>query len=88
MYKTVWKYQVPVQDYFELELPVGAIPLTVQVQGDTPRMWVLVNPDETKKCKYQFRVLGTGHKSDDTLNYLGTFQVNNGQYVFHVFEIL
>ena len=96
---TIWKY--PIRDVdiasaiFELDMPKGAKVLTVQMQGNSPVMWALVNP-ETKKVKRMFLVKGTGHPIEDRATclaisqpdtYIGTFQLAGGALIFHVFNI-
>lgn len=73
---TIWKYEVPAEDYFELTLPFDAKPLTVQTQHGKPQMWVLLNKDENIYVNRKFRVSGTGHQiseSMEVLQYIGTF---------------
>jgi len=87
----IWKYEVPADDYFTLSLPVGAKPLAVQVQVDRPQMWVLFDETETIYVDREFRVAGTGHpieESKESLHYIDTFQLYEGNLVFHVFEVI
>jgi len=84
---TIWKYPLAIGTT-ELEMPLGARVLCVQMQRDTPQIWVMVDPN-AKKVKRMFTIRGTGHdisdlKPDQT--YIGTFQVKE-MLVFHVFEI-
>jgi len=86
---TVYKYAVPVEDYFSLELSQGAKILTVQVQHDSPQIWALVNPESPTETRH-FRLAGTGHsiqENGEVLNYLGTFQLARGGFIGHLFEI-
>lgn len=88
---TIWKYEVTAEDYFTLSLPIGAKPLSVQVQGEAPQMWMLLDKDETIYTDRRFRVAGTGHpisESADALQHIDTFQLYHGGLIFHVFEIL
>ncbi len=82
--KTIWKYKISPE--MKLEIPKGAIVLSIQTQGDQPCMWVLVdsfNENELRK----FKVYGTGHQlPENPGKYIGTFQVENGSLVFHLFE--
>jgi hypothetical protein len=86
--KTIYKYPVPIDDDFELDLPVGARLLCVDTQRGVPNLWALVDMDpglgsETRR----FRLAGTGHPLDDRpLDYVGTFQLHRGSLVFHLFE--
>jgi hypothetical protein len=88
MTKTIYKYTIPIQDEFELELPKGAQILSVNTQYDIPQIWCLLAlPVELEKRK--FRLAGTGHAIEGSLNlvHIGTFQLSNGALVFHLFEI-
>lgn len=48
---TIWKYPLYVQDVQTVEMPDEADILTVQVQGDVPCLWAMVNPDGTFQLK-------------------------------------
>lgn len=83
----IFKYEIPIEDYFELELPKGAHILDVQIQYGSPKIWALVDSDaETeKRC---FTAIGTGNPITRTnLIYWGTFQSVKGNFVWHLFEI-
>lgn len=83
----VYKYGVVLNNYFELELPKDAKILTVQMQHEKPYIWALVNPAEESEKRF-FRVAKTGHPIDESnLQYIGSFQMNGGMLVFHLFEI-
>jgi hypothetical protein len=87
---SIYKYPVPIDDYFTLELPFGARPLSVQVQNGGPQLWVLIDPGERRTEERRFRLAGTGHpieESSDFLEYISTFQLSGGALVFHVFEV-
>jgi len=87
---TIYKWTIPIEDHFTLELPKNAKILTVQTQRGTPQLWAMVD-SETEKEKRYFRLAGTGHPLGDDylgiINYIGTFQMGNGALVFHLFEI-
>lgn len=87
--KTVWKFPFPTEDTFAITAPAGAEFLTVQVQLGNPTLWALVDPDAPKRT-YTFRHAGTGHPIADgeTGAYLGTYQLQGGRLVFHVFEVV
>lgn len=90
MTDAIWKYELPIEDSFTLEMPVGAQVLSVQTQRDVACMWARVVLDSPKE-KRQFRVIGTGNPIDYTtgpMSHLGTFQLANGNFVGHVFEVL
>lgn len=84
---TIWKYDIPIEDYFELDMPSGARPLHVAMQGSQPCLWALVAPEEAGNRKHRFRLAGTGHsiERDQATAYVGTFQM--GPFVWHVFHL-
>lgn len=84
----VYKYPIPVATTFTLLIHKGARLLHVERQHDQACMWALVDPD-AKPVERYFRVYGTGHPIDDAsgLTYIGTFQINGGEFVFHLFEV-
>lgn len=85
---TVHKFPIP-PGVFKLMLPRGARILDAQMQGDQPQMWVLLDPDGPK-VERTFYAVGTGHTIEgagyDNLRYCGTFQMQGGSLVFHLFE--
>jgi len=96
--KTVWKYELKVINEQTFNLPVGAQLLTVQVQYDTPCLWVLLDPDASRE-PVKIYTAGTGAGTgfliehywieQNNLLYVGTYQMRDGRLVFHVFvEVL
>jgi len=82
--KTIWKFELPIEG--TIEMPIGAEILGVQVQRDEPRLWAMVDPSAPKE-KRQFKIYGTGHTMPDNPGkYVGTFQIAEGTFIFHVFE--
>lgn len=85
----IFKYKLEVGDKMHIDMPSGAEVLAVQVQYDTVCIWALVDPDRPTQTR-TFRVFGTGHEmpQSEALNYIGTFQLLDGQFVGHVFEVV
>jgi len=84
--KTIYKYQL-FAGHDVMEMPKGAQVLTVQAQNDKPHIWALVDPYESSVEARRFGVYGTGHDMPDDLGpYIGTFQLEGGSLVFHVFD--
>lgn len=95
--KRIFKYPLPMEvdngvarwkDRFEIELPRGAEILTVQEQNNAPMLWALVDPEAIKE-KRKMLLLNTGAEMPPDVNYhrfLGTYQLNGGRLVFHLFE--
>lgn len=99
MSRTVWKYTLSRENevddtdilgrVFEFDIPDGEI-LDVQMQGEDPRIWAIVDPSTEKETR-QFVVYGTGHEIPDhvSMQYIGTVQMQSsiGGLVWHVFEV-
>lgn len=84
--RTIWKYELTPSSYFTM--PAGAMILDVQVQYDKPCMWALVDTDQATYQQRHFVIYGTGHViTHDDMVYIGTFQLDHGSLVFHVFEV-
>ena len=84
---TIWKFSLPVADRCVLSMPAGARVLCVQTQDGYPCIWAMVDPDKPNESRL-FMVRGTGHEMGDAVGmpYIGTFQMEQGQLVFHVFD--
>jgi hypothetical protein len=89
MTTAVWKFPLAVEDYQEVVVPYGAIPLCVQAQGDTPCLWAWVDTSNWaagQKATLVLRTHGTGHPIEDHPgDYLGSYQLLGGSFVGHVF---
>ena len=85
--KAIWKYSIPIEGEFTINMPEGAVPLCVQVQDNVPCIWVLVRPGPQVDCR-RFRLHGTGRPLDDVGlgRYVGTFQMGSGALVWHLFD--
>ena len=93
----IFKYQLPMgvnssianwKERFSLDIPKGSKVLTVQAQGNVPMIWVLVDP-EALTVKIPFLLLATGSEIPGDIRchyYIGSFQLNGGALVFHLFE--
>lgn len=94
MSRTIWKYKLFDNGLIRsfLTMPIGAEILTVQRQGNDACIWALVDPDENVLVDRHFVTYGTGHKilvpSGKELKYVGTFQFDYGQHIFHTFEVV
>jgi hypothetical protein len=83
----IYKYPVPVKDEFTVPLPVGAKVLSVQMQRRQPTIWALVETEAALQER-RFAVRGTGHDAEGLQfeKYIGTWQMHDGDLVFHLFE--
>lgn len=89
--KTIWKYELNPGNPYVIGMPEGAEILTVQVQNNVPCIWAKVDTEAELEERI-FYVFATGQEidldgQDVYLAYIGTFQLNGGSLVFHVFEL-
>ena len=89
MKQSIYKYQLEVTDKQNIELPKGAEILTVQTHYGIVCIWALVDKEAEKEYR-SFEIFGTGHNIPVDMGverkYIGTFQLNDGALVFHLFE--
>jgi hypothetical protein len=86
--RAIWKYTVSIRDEFELQMPEGALLLSVQMQHAVPQMWAEVDPS-APLAPVKFHVVGTGNPMPQVpCAYVGTFQLHGGDLVFHLFRDL
>ena len=88
--KTIYKYGLSITDTQNVQMPFGARILCVQVQRGTPCIWAEVDTEEERTEMRRIDIYGTGHPMDRNpefgSSYIGTFQVRDGDFVFHVYE--
>ena len=84
--RTIWKYRLVVEDEQVINMPMGAVPLTVQAQNGEPCLWCEV--DSTLRASaVKLLTRGTGHPlTGEEGSYIGTYQLQEGGLVFHVFS--
>lgn len=84
----IFKYQIPIQETFNLELPIHSNILSFQVQNNEAFIWVMISEDKRLMCRY-FTLLGTGQEIEyhpNIMKYIGTIQLKS--FVWHLFEDL
>lgn len=84
MSKVVYKYPVTFGPQI-IEMPKDAEILTVQLQRGEPQLWALVDPKLPVKHRL-ITIVGTGQSVQGNVRYIGTFQLEYGNFVFHAFE--
>ena len=83
---TIWKYVIKCKDAQSVELPKGAKILTLQMQYGLVCIWAEVDPDATLEDVVLLTV-GTSHSLPLSRGkYIGTYQLEQGALVFHVYE--
>jgi hypothetical protein len=83
--KTIYKYSLALNDWVSIYMPQGAKPLHVEMQNGTPQLWAQVDTEEPL-VSHSFRIAGTGHKLGEVGQHIGSFMLNGGALVFHVFS--
>lgn len=93
MSRVIWKFEINIDTMadnrdFEISMPANSRILSVQSQKDKIVFWAIVKPEAANVVRY-FRLFTTGFDGvpdDERLNYLGTVQCMDGNFVIHVFE--
>lgn len=79
--KTIWKFPLMKGD---IDMPVGARILDVQIQGGIPTLWAAVDSEAPTEKRHFYVVPTGGDNYNDTHDYIGTLQQHG--FVMHVFE--
>jgi len=69
--RTIWKYQIPVLEDFEVDLPKGAEIIRFENEGGLLWIWAIVNPDAPIEPKRLLAFKTGAEIPDMDLNYLG-----------------
>lgn len=86
MRNVIYKYDLEIGKTI-LFLGISDRIMDIQAQDGQICMWVMVDLDDRRKSPRTFEVQATGHEFDGSnLNYLRTVQ--DGPFVWHVFEVL
>lgn len=86
--KTVWKFPLETMDRARVSMPYGSQILSFQSQYNVATIWALVDTN-APMVEREFLMVGTGHQHPvDAGAFIGTFQVSEGMFVFHVFEVV
>lgn len=84
--KRVYKYEIEALD-ITIQMPAEAQILHVAEQHGTMQLWAQIDPDRPLYPR-RFRTYGTGHDMPDNPGkFAGTMLVQDGNYVFHVYEV-
>lgn len=91
--RAVHKFPIPTLHRFFIEMPRSAYLLHVAPQGGgpdaTPQLWASVDIAQKETERRNFMLVATGEPYDATRAiYIGTFIIDDGNLVFHLFELL
>ena len=92
----ILKYSLKITDIQTIKIPLQHgmslkdSVLKIDIQREHPFMWVMVE-DENKPVECKIFIRGTGHSCDSIFTkpdtYLGSFQLQDGRFVMHVFGV-
>ena len=84
--KKIYKYPLALEDKQTIQMPKGSSILCVQTQHGKPCLWAMVD-HRVPSIDVKIEIYGTGEtvSQPDWLRYIGTFQINGGYEVYHVF---
>ena len=89
MNKQIWEFPITDPANIIIPMPKNAEVLTIQMQGQNPCIWALVEPDNELEKRY-FELHGTGHNMRYDIwverKYINTIQMHSRKLVFHLFE--
>lgn len=87
---TIWKFKLETTDVQEIAIPDDHYLLTVQTQYGVPCLWAKVRTG-SPVGKVKIVTIGTGKPISaeivGDLSYLGTYQLEVGRLVYHVFVL-
>lgn len=83
----IWKSKLQISDRQIIEVPSGATMLTSQIQKDELVLWYQCIESSAKVTR-TIAIYGTGNPMPSNPGkYISTFQIQNGDLVFHVYEL-
>jgi hypothetical protein len=88
--RKIFKYELETVGTQVLTLPADSTILCVQVQRGVPCIWADIDAETSAIEQRKFRIYGTGHPIDESeaIEYIGTYQLYQGDFVGHVFEVI
>mgnify|MGYP003452762052 FL=1 len=88
MSNVIWKFGLEVKDIQFLAVPTGAKFLDAQMQNGNLQLWALCDNSKPLIEKRKIAIYGTGNPvPSNSGEHIATFQMSDGNLVFHVFEI-
>ena len=87
MNEMVYKFEIPIQNFYELELSKNGSVLHFAEQHGIPCIWVRLDPKE-EHVVWRFHLRGIGHPLPEgrALQHVGTCLCNGGELVWHLFR--
>ena len=84
--RRIYKYELEITDKQDVEMPLGAQMLSVQMQGDKLCVWALITTGREQEVRH-IEIYGTGRDigNENQMNIFHRGTVQDGGLVWHVF---
>ena len=83
---TIWKFKLKLLTSQLVEMPFGSLLLYIDVQDGVPCLWARVDPEQAM-VRRRLITHGTGHPVPESSgDHVGSYMLNDGTLVLHVFE--
>jgi hypothetical protein len=83
----IYKFPIQPNHSFRINANFPATPLCVKTIFNIPYVYILINSDVEDVIERKFMVVATGEAFDsEDWEYLGTFLIDDGSLVFHVYK--
>ena len=79
----IYKQRLEIADIQKITIPGDSQFLSLQAQDNKPVLWYIVGADINKE--FTLITMTTGRNNGERGKYLGTYQLNGGAFVGHVF---
>ena len=87
--RVIWKYQIPVLEDFEVELPTGAQIIRFDNEGGKLWFWAVVQPDAPIESKRLLAFKTGAEIPDIAMNYLGMAAIFiQAELMLYYFEVI
>lgn len=89
MKKVIYKFTLKEVETQTIQIPKGSVLMSVQAQNNKPCLWAVIHDTQAEIEEIKIRTLLTGQPFSDEeyfpTGFLGTYQLNGGAFVGHVF---
>lgn len=89
MNKKIYKYELNVETFQDVLLPIGAEILTIRSQNEIAYLYALVDPEQIEKENILIELYGTDETIQEDIGisrkYISTFEAFKGHMILHAF---
>jgi hypothetical protein len=82
--RTIWKFEIPIQEEFELHLPYIHKVVLTDMQDNKPMVWIEVDLASSARIPFKFYVKATGQEIQPNINHVGSW--SQPPFVGHLYE--